>query len=398
MVRIRFRRPLSLSFAVVLTLGMPAAASAQDLSVSDVLSFLVTNQQVPTADFVKDRAAAAATRDTIAHALLVELATLPISTSSGGFTYEFSPALGTMERASQTFGPFFLDRALTAGRGQASLGLTFRHTSFGSLDGRSLTEGTLVTTANRFLDEEAPFDVETLELRLRASTFTFVGNYGVSDRLDVGAAVPVVTLRLDGERTNVYKGESLLQARGSAVSTGIADVALRAKYQIFRNGPQGVAAAAELRLPTGDADDLRGAGKAALRLSGIGSMARGPVEAHANLALTEGGISREVSFGGAVGWAATGHVTLSGELLVRRIGALGRIVEVSEVHPTLLDVETIRLLASGDSATTGIGVVGVKWNVARTVLVSASLLLPLNDRGLKSRPTPAISIDYALSR
>ena len=68
------------------------------------------------------------------------------------------------------------------------------------------------------------------------------------------------------------------------------------------------------------------------------------------------------------------------------------------VHPTLLDVETIRLLASGDSATTGIGVVGVKWNVARTVLVSASLLLPLNDRSLKSRPAPAISIEHARSR
>ena len=138
MIRIRFRRLLSLSVCVVLTLGMPAASAGQELSASDVLSFLVTNQQVPTGDFVKDRAAAEATRDTIAHALLVELATLPISTSSGGFTYQLSSELGTMERVSQTFGPFFLDRALTAGRGQASLGLTFRHNSFGSLDGRTV--------------------------------------------------------------------------------------------------------------------------------------------------------------------------------------------------------------------------------------------------------------------
>ena len=67
-----------------------------------------------------------------------------------------------------------------------------------------LTEGTLVTTANRFLDEEAPFDAETLELRLgrprsRSSAIT------ACRIADVGAAVPVVTLPLDGERTNVYK-------------------------------------------------------------------------------------------------------------------------------------------------------------------------------------------------
>src|SRR5687768_1295655 len=80
------------------------AAYAQEPTVRDVLSFLVTNQQVQTGDFVKDQAAAAATRDTIARALLVELATLPIGTSSGGFTYELNPALGTMERVSQTFG------------------------------------------------------------------------------------------------------------------------------------------------------------------------------------------------------------------------------------------------------------------------------------------------------
>ena len=67
--------------------GLPThAAFAQD-SVSDVLSFLVTNQAVITDDFVKDQQAAAATRDTIFRFLQVELATLPISSSTGGFIY-----------------------------------------------------------------------------------------------------------------------------------------------------------------------------------------------------------------------------------------------------------------------------------------------------------------------
>ena len=373
-------------------------AYAQDPSVRDVLSFLITNQQVQTGDFVKDQAAAEATRDTIARALLLELATLPISTSSGGFTYQLNPALATMERVSQTFGPFFVDRAVTAGKGQSSVGVTYRHSSFGRLDGRELEDGTFITTANRFRTDPGPFDVEALTLQVSTSTVTFVGNYGVTDRLDIGAAVPFVKLRLDGERTNTYNGESFVQARGTSNVTGLADIAVRAKYHVYKAGPQGIAAGVELRLPTGSVDDVRGAGDAAVKLSAVGSAGRGNVESHFNLSLTEGGISRELGFAGAVVWAAHAKVTLSGELLARRIQALGKIQDVVEPHPTLDDIDTLRLVAVGENATTRFAVVGAKWNIARTLLLATHVLIPFSDRGLRPGLTPMISLDYALAR
>ena len=85
-----------------------------------------------------------------------------MTASSGAFVYRLNPALGTMERATQSFGPFFIERALTAGRHQASFGLTYQHLHFTSLDGRSLRDGSLVTTANQFTDETAPFDIDQL--------------------------------------------------------------------------------------------------------------------------------------------------------------------------------------------------------------------------------------------
>src|SRR4051812_49253208 len=94
----------------------PAYASSQETTgqtVQDVLGFLVTNQGVQTNDFDKDREAAEATRATLTRALLSSVATLPVSTSSSGFTYRFNQTLGTVERASDTFGPFFVERALT---------------------------------------------------------------------------------------------------------------------------------------------------------------------------------------------------------------------------------------------------------------------------------------------
>src|SRR5687768_11559098 len=108
-------------------LGHARAAGAQDRSMRDVLSFLVTNQAVPTADVIKDRQAAEATLDTLRGAMLVDLASPPLATSSRAFTYRFNPALGTLERLAQSFGPFLVDRALTNGSQQMALGIAYRH-------------------------------------------------------------------------------------------------------------------------------------------------------------------------------------------------------------------------------------------------------------------------------
>ena len=120
-----------------------AASSASAQSVTDVLTFLVTNQSVSTGSVERDREAAQATSTTISRALAANLATLPVTSSSGSFVYRLNPELGTVERATQSFGPFFTERALSAGRGQASFGLTLQQLHFTSLDGRNLRDGSL---------------------------------------------------------------------------------------------------------------------------------------------------------------------------------------------------------------------------------------------------------------
>src|SRR5215475_10863163 len=92
---------------VLLVTIIPSRAAAQ--TPADIISFLVTNESVPTGDFQKDQAAAAATRDTIARALLVNLATAPIATSSSGFVYRLDSELGTPTRVSDSFGTFFVE-------------------------------------------------------------------------------------------------------------------------------------------------------------------------------------------------------------------------------------------------------------------------------------------------
>ena len=389
----RTTRYLALLVCAVCLLARPAWA--QERSIRDILSFLVTNQAVPTADLVKDLEAAEATRDTIARALLVELAALPLATSASAFTYRFNPALGILDRLAQSFGPFFVDRAVTAGRRQVSAGVTYRYATFTTLDGRPLRDGTLVTTANRFQDESQAFDVEALTLRASTSTVTLFANVGVTDWLDVGGALPVVRFDMSGERLNTYRGFTVVQARAVATATGLADVALRAKAQVAGERVSGVAIGFEARLPTGDPANLSGAGRLGVKGSLIGSLGRGPFDLHVNGALASGGLSREASAGVAVALAATPRLTVSAETLVRRVKELGEIAEVAARHPLISGVDTIRLVPTGNNATPVAGVAGVRWNPVRTWLVSAYVVWAATDRGLAARPVPAVSIDYS---
>jgi hypothetical protein len=382
------------AIALLLIAATVRPAAAQQ-TVADVLSFLVTNQSVATGSPAQDVAAAQATSDTISRALLANLATLPVSSSSGAFVYRLNPELGTVERATSSFGPFFVERALTAGEGRSAFGVTFQHLRFTSLDGHSLRDGSLVTTANQFVDEAAPFDVDRLALDIDASVATLYGTFGLTDRLDVGFAVPAVRLTLDGTRVNTYRGRTFTQARATATAVGLADVVARTKYSVYEENGLGLAAAADLRLPTGRREDLLGAGRASLKVAGIGSIERGRTAAYVNLGLTVGGLAREVSYDAAATLAATGRWTLAAELLGRSIAGAGGIMSAEEPHPTLAGVETTRLVPSSGSRLNLVSFVpGMKWNLTGTWVLVANAMLPLTHAGLTAPVTPFVGVEY----
>ena len=245
----------------------PWTAGAQS-TVTDIVNFLVTNQTIPTEDAGSDRAAAEAARDTITRALIVNLTSVPIATSSSGFLYRLNPELGTVERATETFGGFFVERAFSPGHGRASFGMSASTTSFDKLDGQPLRDGTMVTTGSRFPDEAAPFETESLTLRVSSSTMTAYASVGITDRFEIAGALPFVRLSIEGQRISVYRGETFLQASGSATASGVADAAVRAKYTVVNARDGGAAIAAEVRLPTGDEANLLGAGSVGFRIIG----------------------------------------------------------------------------------------------------------------------------------
>jgi hypothetical protein len=377
--------------AIVLLAAAQVAEAQQ--SISDVLSFLVTNRTIPTDDFVRDEQAAIATRDTISKLLTLELATLP-SSSGGGFSYRLDPTLGTVIRASDSFGPLFTERSLVAGEGRASFGISYSSISFDTIDGRHLRDGTLVSTASIFRGDTVPFDIETVALRIHTDTMTLNGTVGITDRLEVSAGIPFIRLTLQGERVDTYRGRQLLQATGSASAYGLGDVMLRARHNVVRAGASGVAIGGEVRLPTGKEEDLLGAGRMSFTPRFIGSYEQDRVGVHGEVGYTFWGVSEALDWAGAVTAVAAPRLTLVGELIGRRLSGVGRLVETTLPHPRLAGVDTIRLTSAAESADHIVMVAGFKWNVASTWLLTANVMRPLTDVGLNAPWVPSITFDY----
>jgi hypothetical protein len=374
--------------------AMPPADACAQSTVTDIVSFLVTNQAVRTGDIDRDRAATEAARDTITRALLVNLTSVPIATSSGGFLYRLNPLLGTVERATESFGGFFIERALTPGHGRASFGISASSSSFDRLDNQNLRDGSLLTFGNRFTDEAAPFETEMLTLRVRSSTMTAFASVGITDRFEIGGAVPFVRLTIEGQRMTLYRGDTFLQASGSATASGVADAALRAKYTLVSRRSGGLAVAGEVRLPTGDADNLLGAGTAGYRILGIAALDRGPVMLSANAGIVRRGISDELTAGGAAAIAAHPRLSLTAELLARNIAELRPIEISAQPHPTIGGVQTIRLVGGEPGRTVAGGIAGFKWNPGGTVVVGAHVRWSFTSAGLTAPVTPSIALEY----
>ena len=391
------RRRALLSAVVILSIGTATPSSAQQ-TVTDVLTFLLTNRSIPTGDFVRDEQAAAATSDILGRFLALELATVPVSSSSGGFTYRLDPTLGTVVRSSDSFGPFFAERSLTAGRHQASFAVGYRTTTFDNIDGRNLRDGTMVSTASILRGEAAPFDIETVTLRIRTDTMTLTGNYGVTDRLDIGGAVPFVRLSLRGQRVDTYRGRELLQATGSGSASGLGDVVVRVKYNLLRSGASGLAVAGEARLPTGNELDLIGAGRTSLTPRLIGSYEHARVGIHGELGYSFREESGTLGYAVAATVVAASRLTLVGELSGLRLSGLARLTETTQAHPRLVGVDTIRLTGVDQATNRILAVAGVKWNIVNTWLLTANVRRPLTDVGLNAGWVPTITLDYAFGR
>ncbi len=379
--------------------GVPAQAFAQQ-TISEALTFLFGGRPLPVDPFVPrvpdDRSPAVALADALRHALTVR----PTTSPAGGLSYEWRGDIASLARPTESFGPVFTARAVAMGARRASISFTVRQVEFTRFNGVALDDDSedvdqrLVAAASSNAGEVAPFDVQSVALRLRARTAMFPGQVGVTERLDFVVAVPLLDLSLSGERVDRYRGTLLPQATAFASASGLGDVVMRGSFQIVRDGPRALAATGEVRLPTGSTVNSLGSGERRITPGAAGSIELRKMTVHAELGYSFGERSDGVQYGGAITVAPLSRVTLSGEVLGRTEFDAPGLGVLTVPHPTLVGVST--RLAAGEVSTSHriAAVLGIKWNVAAAWLLNAHVVRPLTDDGFTAPWSPSITFDY----
>ncbi len=343
--------------------------------------------------------------EVIADLIGLDVSTAPLGSSAGGFTFTFDPLTRSFRRAAPSFGPMFGERAITSGEGRANFGINFIRTSYDTLDGVDLRDGSLSTAV--MYAGSTPLYSGTVDLDAATSTVVFFGNIALNEWFDLGLAVPHVRLEMTGRH---QIGDEV--TTGAASASGMGDVAVRAKIRAYSRGQGGIALGIDARLPTGDKEALLGAGIARTLVSGIWSGTFGRLVPHVSTGFEYWSGHFEVydplersvvdagrhamAYTAGVEWVASDRLTVNAELVGRRIADGGRLSYRSlpfRGNPFGITSASIASIEPR-GLTQGAAAAGIKWNFAGSALLTASLLTPIDDSGLRDRLTPIVGLDW----
>jgi hypothetical protein len=367
-------------------------------------------------------------------ALASQLTAVPLPSPASGFTYKFDPGTGTFVRSTRSFGPILADRGETIGRGRIAFAANMQVFSFDHLDGTRLTSIPAVFKHDNYQTTPGRSDVIFTENAIEASVTqtTFAMTYGLTERVEVSAALPLVrthmsllsnaTVERVGTGSNLgvhyFYDPAALDNHGTShqffsegTASGVGDAVLRAKATVLQEGPRSLAAGVDVRLPSGDEENLLGSGAMGARPFAAFSTTVGAVSPHVNVAYQWNGASvlagdvrehvkadlpDQFQLAAGTEVVMNPHVTVIFDALAQRFFDSPRL-------------QTFPFVASGPAATVELqdlgfttqsfwstsGAVGVKANLARRLLINVNLRFSLNHAGLTDRLTPLVGMEWA---
>ena len=362
-------------------------------------------------------------------ALTGQIVSLPLPAPASGFTYQFDPGLGVFTRSTSSFGPILAERADTIGARRVSIGFAYQRLAFDSIENIDLQSVPAVFTHDnaelRGGREDVITTVNSIDSKVSRSA-AFI-TYGVTNDLDVSIAVPYITTDI------VVTSDATVRRIGTTIpeihffravddsigdrriytafghASGIGDITIRMKQVIKKSPRNGIALGLDLRLPTGDENNLLGTGAPAVQPFAAWSATYGTFAPHINLGYQwngsstlagdiEAGVSEDLpdvavyALGAVV--AVHPRVTLALDVLGRYIIDSPRVhledfvaLDGHSVYPNIaFDTGSINELSSA---------VGLKINVAGRLLLNTNLLMRLNSGGLRDKISPLVGVEYA---
>lgn len=278
----------------------------------------------------------------INEAVGIQVSQLPLASPSSSIIFVYDPSLKTFAPSTEeSLGPILGDRAGTIGKGKLFLGFSYQYFNFSTIDGKDMSNiptvlqhqpfqplpqrGILACqnqtglTGTQYAGDPCfvrDFIQTFNNIDLTANQYTIYMTYGITNRLDFSAAIPILNVQMTvtsrativpnsvvptavNAPGNVWHSfnatnpaltsqcasqvpclRSTFSDSGSAV--GIGDVVLRGKYTFYKGERLAFAAGVDVRLASGDELNFLGSGATGVRPFGVVSY-RARVTPHAEL-------------------------------------------------------------------------------------------------------------------
>jgi hypothetical protein len=376
---------------VTIAVLWPAFAGARSLErkLEDV------SQQVGIQSGSAFDALAGSIADTVARSV-------PLISSSAGFTYRYNATTEVFERTSQTLGPLFLERPDTLGQGKFNINVSFQYVELNEFDGVSLTklqsnDPIIIRTAGGYQATHLRY---SLGLQTYATGLSFT--YGVTDDLDVNLYLPILSTNMRvgvHSRTVATAGsdqvfspttEAEQTGYDSGTAVGVGDILLRTKYQLPRWDWLRSALGMQLRLPSGDSANFQGTGDVELSpFLYLSTVLWDRVEPHMNLGMdfNASNVSQtQARYGAGVDVDVMPTVNLNLAYLGRSQlegTADAQDTEFKHLHNGQVVSEPLLGLDFGRKDTSDLSF-GIRVVVWRSVMLFANGIYALNDSGLRN--------------
>jgi hypothetical protein len=389
--------------------------------------------------------------------IAIQLSALPIASPASAIIFRENVATGALLPSRVGLGPILTERAETMGKGKFFMGYTRQQFRFNKLDGRDLGnisgfyaggEQVRILNAAGQARVTAPMTTNTyVDLRLDQNVAFFT--YGVTDRLDISAALTVVDASVSAIARNAQIGNTGVPAEGGncwcvqtfniqesiaaggragfsipgvlsaqrRTSTGLGDTLVRVKQTLFEGSRAALAIGGDLRLPTGDEMNYRGSGAIGFKPFVSASLYTGEIAPgfriapHFNFGYQVSGSSilagdpltgRKERLPDQLNYAVGAEVAIRGftgvvDYLSNVLFDAPRLVTQSGQFLGRQNVQlTGETLGAQQTFSMNNLAVGFKVKAIGNLVLTANTLIALNDNGLRDKVVPLFGISYTL--
>lgn len=352
-------------------------------------------------------------------AIALGVSSVPISAATSAATFEFKD--GVLVEGSGSSGPIFGERVQTLAKGRAVIGLNTTAADFRSVRGVPLDDLTFRFVHQNVADTavlgDPPLENDVIEvntsLNVNLQVASLYFNYGLTDRVEVGIAVPMVRVGLNGGSiarvlpfsypTPHFFGTAADPSLSAASSidgsaSGFGDVSGRLKFNLGGTDRRAIGLLIDARFPTGDEAQFLGSGEYAVRGLGIVSARYGNFSPHLNVGYqwrSGNSITDAVLATAGFDQLVASWATLAVDVITQWQAGTSPVelpdpIEFQE--PVIHNVRQTNIPNRKDHLIDGS--LGFKLRIGSGVTALTNVLVPLNSAGIRSSVVGTFGLEY----